>query len=193
VLVGVADDSALKNVASLVAAFNRLRQTHAGISLELVGRGLGPADPLARSLGEHARGIAFHGVVGRQRLATVLRRATVFVHPSLEESFGMVLLEAMVAGLPIVAGARSGAVPWTLGHGKAGVLVDVTRPGAIADAVAGLLADPDAAQELVTRGYARLERCFSPAAVADGYLRALETIRPRRALPAAPVAVGSRP
>jgi glycosyltransferase involved in cell wall biosynthesis len=58
-------------------------------------------------------------------MTTMAKNADVLVHPSLEESFGNIFLEAGLQGKAIIAGKNSGAVPWVLGHGKAGVLINV--------------------------------------------------------------------
>jgi glycosyltransferase involved in cell wall biosynthesis len=65
----------------------------------------------------------------------------------------MTLIEAMSQGLPVVAGAHAGAVPWVLGHGRAGVLVDVDDPRAIARAVEAVLSQEALRERLVNDGY----------------------------------------
>lgn len=70
-------------------------------------------------------------------------RADIFVAPTLEESFGMTVLESMARGLPIVAGRSSGAVPWLLDFGTAGELVDVRRSDEIASAIVRMARAPE--------------------------------------------------
>ncbi len=53
----------------------------------------------------------------------------------------MVVVEAMAAGVPTVVGERSGALPWIVGDGASGALVDVRRPESIAAAIEALLTD----------------------------------------------------
>jgi glycosyltransferase involved in cell wall biosynthesis len=88
----------------------------------------------------------------------------------------MVILEAMAAGLPIVGGAASGGVPWLLGDGEAGILVDVRHPEAMAGAIATLLDDRARAQDLGRRALRRVEECFSPTAVTSAYLDAYSRV-----------------
>jgi len=80
------------------------------------------------------------------------------------EALGVVFLEAAATGLPVVAG-RSGGAPETVVEGVTGTVVDGRRPGPVADAVAGLLADPDRARAMGVAGRRRVEDEFSWPAV----------------------------
>jgi phosphatidylinositol alpha-1,6-mannosyltransferase len=80
------------------------------------------------------------------------------------EALGVVFLEAAAAGLPVVAG-RSGGAPETVVEGVTGTVVDGRRPGPVADAVAGLLADPARARAMGAAGRRRVEDELSWAAV----------------------------
>ena len=66
--------------------------------------------------------------------------ADAVLHPAREEAFGMVVLEAMASGTPVVGGWSSGNVPCLLGGG-CGLMCDVTRDVDVAAALAALLAD----------------------------------------------------
>src|SRR5581483_11443393 len=82
------------------------------------------------------------GYVDSSHTRELYTGARVFVMPSFEEGFGIPVLEAMTAGVPVVA-ARRGSLPEVLGD--AGLLVDPDRPADIADAIARLLTDIDVA------------------------------------------------
>ena len=113
--------------------------------------------------------VKFLGAVPHAQLLAALTTTDVFVHTSLEESFGAVLAEAAAAGVPVVAGAFSGAVPWVVGD--AGRLVDVTRPAEVAVALHDLLVDADERGRLGRIGQQRVRAMFSAEAVADAYER----------------------
>ena len=81
----------------------------------------------------------------------------------------MVLAEAMAMGLPIVAGKRSGAVPWVVG--SAGSLVDVRDADAVATALREILIDPELAMRLGHAGRVRVESSFAAEGVARAYER----------------------
>ncbi|MCI4352378.1 MAG: glycosyltransferase family 4 protein [Thermoplasmata archaeon] len=98
----------------------------------------------------------------------VFRRATVFALPSEWEAFGLVLLEAMVAGVPIVATAVGG-VPEVLEEGRAGRLVPYGDAPALASAIRDLLGSPEAAAALAAAGRQRVEQ-YSWGRVIDDHL-----------------------
>jgi glycosyltransferase involved in cell wall biosynthesis len=180
VLLDVSDGGPLKNVAALIEAFVLLKADGRDVVLELAGPGLGQDDRLAEATREQGRadGIRFRGTLDRSATGSALARATIFIHPSREESFGVSVAEAMNAGLPVVAGRRAGALPWVLGD--AGVLVDVERPAEIAEAIRRLLDDVDRSRRLGERGRRRALDCFGPEIVANAYLEAYEDTRHNR-------------
>jgi 1,4-alpha-glucan branching enzyme len=85
----------------------------------------------------------------------VMRHARAFVLPSEYEAFGLVLLEAMVAGTPIVASAVGG-VPEVLLHGRAGRLVPYNDPDALAHAMRAVVEDPDGTADRRAFGLTRV-------------------------------------
>lgn len=105
----------------------------------VVGRGddLPRLERLARDLGVTDL-VTFAGFVPDVALEAHYRLADVFVMPSTGEGFGIVFLEAMACGCPVVAGNRDGSVD-ALADGEIGRLVDPDRPAEIADALAATL------------------------------------------------------
>jgi len=163
-----------KNAEPALRAFHQWRQTEPSAELHLFGAGFGPAEQAQRWTDQHglSAGMIFHGKLPHRELVITLGELDALLHPSLEESFGVVLAEAMALGLPVVAGRDSGAVPWVMGadatgHCAAGVLVDVRGPEAIAAAL-GILFD----EGYEARSLAALERVrqnFSAASVIARY------------------------
>lgn len=114
-----------------------------------------------------ARGVAarvhFAGALDDAALASAYASADAFVLPSRDrgEAFGLVLLEAMRAGLPVVASAIDGSgVASVVGVGAGGILVPPDDAGALAAAI-GQLVDPAARQALGTRGRARWQAHYT--------------------------------
>ncbi len=108
-----------KNVPFLVAAFARLcAETTGDYELKIVGNSYAPgevrmAQSIARGAGIGSR-VRFLGGLSPEEVAAACRGAALFAFPSLEESFGMPLLEAMASGVPIVASDRT-AIPEVCG------------------------------------------------------------------------------
>jgi glycosyltransferase involved in cell wall biosynthesis len=142
-----------KNVAALLAAMTRLT-SHAILRVVGTGPDLARLERLSRRLGLGER-VEFLGHVDFARLAGEYRRADVFCLPSRQEGFGIVFLEAMAAGLPIVA-ARASAVPEVVTDGESGILVGPDRPDDLAAALDRLLSDPGERRRLGEAGRRRV-------------------------------------
>jgi glycosyltransferase involved in cell wall biosynthesis len=136
---------------------------------ELVVLGDGPQraelETLARSLGVPAY---FPGRV--PDVSAWLRRAALLVHPVRWEGFGLALLEAMLASVPVVA-TRVSSIPEVVVDGETGVLVPPDDPAALAQAVTEVLADP---RDYGAMGRARAQKEFSVAHMADRTLEVYE-------------------
>ncbi|GGT30231.1 N-acetyl-alpha-D-glucosaminyl L-malate synthase BshA [Streptomyces kurssanovii] len=151
------DFSPGKNVSALLRSFRGVRQQLEDVELVLVGPDFqegGPAETWAQKHGL-ASATRFAGPLSIEDVFAAMDRADLFVAPTLEESFGMTVLEAMARGLPIVAGRSSGAVPWLLGFGSAGELVDVRQPAQIAAAIVRLSRDPGRRALLAGQAHSR--------------------------------------
>jgi starch synthase len=92
--------------------------------------------------------------------------ATVVVLPSVQESFGVVLIEAMASGRAVVA-SRVGGIPEVLADGECGLLVPPGDPGEFAQAISRLLADDHERASLAAKGRARVEAVYRSEAVVD--------------------------
>ena len=170
-----------KNAIPGLQAMLSIRQRYPGAELHLVGPGYGAGEQAwawARDRGNEVD-FHFHGACSHEQAIAWLGQASALIHPSLEESFGLSIAEAMALGVPVVAGRSAGAVPWVTG-GQAGALVDVRQPAEISDAVLHLLADPIAYATASAGGRRRVEELFSSGAVADRYLQLYRRMAPTR-------------
>ncbi|MGD7003484.1 GNAT family N-acetyltransferase [Corynebacterium halotolerans] len=89
---------------------------------------------------------------GEDRLWEILADADIFCLPSLIDQAPNAILEAMAAGLPVVA-HPNGAIPEMVRDGETGFLVDATEPGPVAAALEKLIADPELRERLGQAGY----------------------------------------
>jgi glycosyltransferase involved in cell wall biosynthesis len=165
--ISIGDNSRRKNIITLLQAFTILRNRLPNATLELIGPGLEEAGPIRTQWDGPVAGVVFRGKLDREDLWRALMVNAVLVHPSLEECQPMAVLEAMRAGLPVVAGRRSGGVAWTLADGAAGTLTDVTDPARLADAMMTAVRNLDLVK--LTAASDLIESRYSPDAVASAY------------------------
>ncbi|MGD8413552.1 MAG: glycosyltransferase family 4 protein [Candidatus Latescibacterota bacterium] len=104
--------------------------------------------------------VNFVGLVSPPDLPDHYRRADLLLNPSVSESFGMSLVEAMACGTPVVA-TTIGGMPEIVEHGRTGLLVEPGDPTALSDAIAGLLGDAELRASMRPRCRDRAERLFS--------------------------------
>ncbi len=146
-----------KGLIELLKAYRILRKT--GCNCRLLVAGSGPQEREARRyvLTRRLQGVEFLGRVSDDEKAQLFRTADIYISPATgRESFGIVLLEAMAAGTPIVCSDIHG-YKGVVRRGEQGVLVPPRDPRAIAGAVVDLLADPELRSRMSASGLERAE------------------------------------
>jgi glycosyltransferase involved in cell wall biosynthesis len=161
------------------------------VALEALGRlprapGVAPARLLIAGDGEHRAAlerrtaelglqgaVAFLGTCGASRVRALLGGAAALVVPSIYEGMPLVVLEAMAAGVPVVASAVSG-IPEVVVDGETGWLVPPERPEALAAALAAVLAAPEEARRRGAAGRRRAAELYRPAAAAAAWHALME-------------------
>jgi glycosyltransferase involved in cell wall biosynthesis len=151
---------------------------------QLLVVGDGPARPaveaMLRSLGKDR--VRFAGLIPEEALAPVYAAVDLYVWPAVREAYGIALLEAQAAGVPVVAG-REGGVAEVVADGQGGILTPPRDPSAFAHAVQGLLERPErrhAMAEAAAR-FVSAERSIERAAAElSAALAAADTIRAMR-------------
>lgn len=140
-----------KGQTYLIQAITQLRLKFPNLHLLLIGDG-----PLRQDLEvELKQSTIPYTLTGYLPLAyEVLPAMDIFVLPSVSEGMGLVLLEAMQAGIPIVASAVGG-IPEVVRAGKDGLLVPPSDVAGFSDACAKLIDNPDLAKSLVLSGLSR--------------------------------------
>jgi glycosyltransferase involved in cell wall biosynthesis len=155
-----------KNTARLVAAFESLPSDWR-LVLAGAASGFGAREILDRIEASPAHDrIRVAGYVSSDELERLYARAAVFAFPSLDEGFGIPVLEAMAHGLPVVTSNRS-ALPEVAG--EAALLVDPTDVSSIAAALSDLIAYPERRHLLAQAGLARAQSFPWHRAVTETY------------------------
>jgi len=155
-----------KGVEFLIQAVPRIGGRFHDAKFVIVGEGWlrGHLESLANSMGQRWR-INFTGFIPDSELIALLRSADVLVIPSVYEPFGIVALEGMAAGVPVVA-SQVGGLAEVVEHDKTGEYVYMRNPESIAWGVERVLSNPDHAAWLVKNGHEAVERVYSWEAVA---------------------------
>jgi glycosyltransferase involved in cell wall biosynthesis len=159
VILSIGRLSKEKGHADLLRALRRLRSVGRQWNLVLVGTGpeQQALSNLARALGITAR-VHFAGF--HAEVSPFYGIADLFVLPSHSEGSANVLLEAMMARVPIVA-TRAGGNPEIVLDERTGLLVGVANPTGLESSIARLLEDPDLASRFAEAAFARATREFS--------------------------------
>jgi glycosyltransferase involved in cell wall biosynthesis len=179
-----------KDQDSLVNAFAWVRQARpdarliiAGVAADIAPDGLGGnyRDYLERrvaALGLN-KSVVFTGYLPHETMAQLYAAFDLFAHPCVEEPFGLVLVEAMVRLLPVVA-VNGGGVPEIIRDGVDGLLVPPRDPAAFARRIIELLADSARAQALARAGRARVLAAFTPEVQAAAMVAVYQQVVKRR-------------
>jgi glycosyltransferase involved in cell wall biosynthesis/SAM-dependent methyltransferase len=131
----------VKGIRYAVEAFQQLYKEHPRAHLVLVGDG-GDRPALEAAAREYGISDRTHFLGHRTDVPDLLHAMDIFLLPSLNEGYGKAIVEAMCAGLPVVA-TRVGGVPELIKDGETGLLVSPADPAAIARAVGGLIRDTE--------------------------------------------------
>ncbi|HJX28424.1 MAG TPA: glycosyltransferase, partial [Thermoanaerobaculia bacterium] len=161
-----------KGVEVLLEALHEIRE-----------RGSKPVRLLIAGDGEHraslerrtaeldlGQGVRFLGRCDAARVRGLLRGARALVVPSIYEGMPLVVLEAMEAGVPVIASAVSG-IPEVVEDGRTGWLVPPENPDRLAGALREALNDPEEAARRGAEGRRRIDECFRPAHAAATWRR----------------------
>lgn len=128
-----------KGIGYLIEAWRRLQWKPHEAQLRIVGRISHEMRGLA---GQEVPGVEFVGTLDRNQVAMELRKASIFVLPTLEEGFACVILEAMAAGCSVITTTESGA-DGVIKSGDSGILVPPRNVDALQNALSALRDDPE--------------------------------------------------
>ena len=164
VAISASLDNALKNITSLIDAFLLLRKQKIEARLLLIGNYNQSREVYLKCEKFNLLSdVQFTGPLEHHELMSVLKKAHCLVHPSLEESFGNTLIEAMAKRIPVIGGEKSGAVPYVLKHGRCGQLCDINDPSEILQAILNVYHNiPEVSQMVDAATYAVIHEYSEP-------------------------------
>jgi len=171
-----------KNVGLLFEAYARLRREAAQAPPLLLAGSTAPSDEAwavaaAHGIRDH---VEFRGGLSDERLAELFREASMFVLSSDEEGLGLVVLEAMASGLPVVS-TDCGGPSTAIEHGRSGFLVPVGDAAGLASHMRDLLDDPGLRDAIGRQARARAEAEFSYEAAGRPFLDCYDRLLEARA------------
>lgn len=162
-----------KNVVTLLKAYQLFRKKRPQCKLRLIGPSFINGNPTIetwRNL-DLLDGVELLGPIQHEELKKYLDSASVFVTPSLEETFGNTLLESIARKVPVIGGEQSGAVPFVLHHGKAGILCDVASASAIDEKIEYVYSHPNEMRLLTDEAYMIINKEYSETAVCEKHIK----------------------
>jgi glycosyltransferase involved in cell wall biosynthesis len=169
-------DERYKGMDTLITALPRLLPRWPELQLAAVGDG--DDRQWLEDLAEE-NGVAMHvhflSGLSYEELAACYAHCEIFALPSKGEGFGLVYLEAMACGKPVIGGAHGGA-PEVITDGKSGYLVQHGDAVQLATALETLLADPDLQKEMGRRGKERVENEFRFGVFAKSFRKILREL-----------------
>lgn len=160
-----------KNIVNLLKAFKKLRVQYPLANLTIVGK-YNENHPDFIQWKEEGlfESVTLTGQLRHEEVIAHIDKSTIMIHPSLEETFGNILLEAMARRVPVIGGIDSGAVPMVLGYGDYGLCCDVKEPDAILQAIVSLL-DEKKEKEIVDSATNHLLDTFASDVVCRKHIK----------------------
>ncbi len=161
--------SKFKSVDILISAVSRLRSQLPNMKLHIVG--CGNKEPALRLLAKEndvGNIVIFHGQAFPETIPLYYKAADFCVFPSIRDSFGLTLLEAMASGAPVIASNRGGT-PEVITQGGDGILFEPDVDNSLENAILSLSQNQDLRKKLSSNGYRRVASNYSWDKIAQKY------------------------
>lgn len=172
-ILSVARFTEQKGVKYLLEALKLLKEKGYEFEAQIVGEG--PLETEFRGKIEQSSlsaSVSLLPMMPQEKLKALYEGCYIFVLPSMEEGFGLVLVEAQLCRKPVV-GIKSGGVVDIIEHERTGLLAEPKDPRALASAIERLLTDEYYANELANAGYKSAQENFSSAVITRKYMQIL--------------------
>lgn len=165
-----------KGIEYLIRAIPMVNQRFPATKFIIVGDGWlrGHLESLAQSTG-HTKNMAFTGFIPDEEVLALMTSADVLVVPSIYEPFGIVALEGMAAGAPVVA-SQIGGLGEVIEHDRTGIFVHPRNPDSIAWGIDRILSDPDHSTWLAQNAKELVQKTYSWDAIATKTVEVYERV-----------------
>lgn len=175
IIISIAELHERKGLKYLIEAIPEVAKKFPNIKLVIVGEG-----PERKNLEKSIKYLTENNrqkidlknhiiLTGCQKeISKLLKSSDIFVLPSRREAFGLVVLEAMVTGLPVIA-SKTGGIPEIIGNEKNGLLVEPENSKKLAKALMDLIAHPDKREKLSKAGSKTVRKKFPARKMAEEY------------------------
>lgn len=173
-ILSVARYTEQKGISYLLEALKQLKEKGYDFEAEIVGEG--PLEDEFRRKIEQSSlsgSVFLVAMMPQEKLKILYEKCDLFVLPSMEEGFGMVLVEAQLCKRPVV-GVKSGGILDIVEHEKTGLLALPEDSSSLASAIEKLLTNEEYAEELANAGYRSAQEKFSSEAITRKYVEVLE-------------------
>jgi glycosyltransferase involved in cell wall biosynthesis len=165
-----------KGVFQLLEAYTQLApELRSQVGLVLVGEETARNELMKNAAKIYPGTVVFPGFAQRDQLAAFYALAEVLVFPTLSDTWGLVVNEAMACGLPIIASDVAGCVADLVHDGENGYVIPSANVGKLSEAMAAFARDPQLASRMGQRS-ARLIEDFSPEGCAAGLATAVAPV-----------------
>ena len=167
-----APDDKRKNVFILISAFKEFHLANPSSILYLIGPKFTEDNSVIQEWKAkgYLNGVILKGKMSHSDVIDLLQSVSLLVHPSIEETFGNTLIEAMACGCPVLGGVYSGAVPYVLDHGNAGYLCDMNDKESIIRAMKHILLSGEGVEEKIAYAKKFCKTNFSSVKIAQEYI-----------------------
>ena len=159
-----------KNQKIALKAFNKFNKNYSQSTLSLFGNGMERGGPCYKWAKENnlIKNLCFHGFIKHADLMKVLHKYDILLHTALEETFGNIFLEAMIKGVPIIAGKNSGATPEIIKNN--GILVDVSNVEQIVYGLNKYTQNPNLWKKMRYKAYRYVKNKYNNKKIEKKYL-----------------------
>lgn len=166
--------SARKNMMQLLRIMKSLTALRQDVVLDIVGDG-DQRKELERFVSENALtdSVVFHGYQQREQLPPLMAASSLFLFQTDFDIWGLVLNEAMAAGLPVICSPHAGAAHDLIREGETGFIRDFSDPDAMARLIHELLDDPERLERIGASAAGYISRFATLEQSATGFLKAL--------------------